>query len=276
MVGLLARAAVGAAQGLGEGIAETSKDRVKAKRAKALEGFRQGNRREIVTTQQNRADTRATATATSADARAVRKAASDTARSDAQIAGREKVARISAQSRRDVAARKKPNPKDATSAQDRIIARHTVTDDQDVKTIDHESAAVALEADGHKNAAAEQRRMAKGKADLADQAAAEVQADLDVEDAAGTFSSDASDFKKDGGSRTRFRARRVREIKKELKADREGGPKPAPKTPPEQESRGAGTTEDPFRITTQAEFDVVKIDEWYINPADNKIYQRKK
>ena len=114
--------------------------------------------------------------------------------------------------------------KDRTAAQDRIIARHTETDTYGSEAIDHAAAAISLEKEGWKTAAAQQRRLAEGKSVGDDKAAAEEQADAEVDDKAGLLRSDNEDFKKDGGSRTRYRARRVREIMAERKGDRTGKP----------------------------------------------------
>lgn len=103
-------------------------------------------------------------------------------------------------------------PTDTTSAEDRIIQRHFSRDENEIKAIDREGAATELEARGFKKAAQAQRRKAKAIRNQDIRAEAEAQADAEVEEKAGTFSTDAEDFKEDGGSRIRFRARRVREI----------------------------------------------------------------
>ena len=115
---------------------------------------------------------------------------------------REKTARIAA-----------GKPKDTTAAEDRIIKRHVELDENEFEIVNHEAAAVELEGRGFTQAAAAQRRKAKGIADVDLQQRAEDFADQMVDEQSGAFSFDSSDFKDDGGSRTRFRARMVREFK---------------------------------------------------------------
>lgn len=125
---------------------------------------------------------------------------------------REKIAKITAASREKAARITAGKPTDTTSAEDRIIKRHVTTDENGLETINHEGAATELEARGLKKAAQAQRRKGKAIVDQENRNIAEVQADAEVEEKAGAFSTDATDFKEDGGSRIRFRARRVREI----------------------------------------------------------------
>lgn len=108
-------------------------------------------------------------------------------------------------------------PKDTTSAEDRIIQRHVSADENALETIDREAAATELEARGFKKAAQAQRAMVKATRDIEIRDTARTQAKAEAEEKQGIFSSDASDFKEDGGSRIRFEARREREITAELK-----------------------------------------------------------
>lgn len=125
---------------------------------------------------------------------------------------REKIAAAANVSREEAARITAGKAKDTTAAEDRIIERHVEIDENGVEIVDHEAAAVELEDRGFKKAASAQRRKDKGIADQDIRKRAEQFADDMVEEQAGFISSDAADFKDDGGSRTRFRARMVREF----------------------------------------------------------------
>ncbi len=129
--------------------------------------------------------------------------------------------------------------KDNTAAEARIIAEHQIFNDfGKVIGVDHRAAGIDLRNRGFIKAAEAQERKGKAIATSDNRTRAEAQADGEVDDLAGAFSSDAVDFKKDGGSRTRFRARRVREIM----AESEG------KTPPPtREAATSGTEATPGR-----------------------------
>ena len=127
-------------------------------------------------------------------------------------ASREKIGAAANRSREKAATITAGKPTDTTAAEDRIIKRHIEVDENGIETVNHEAAAVELEERGFKKAAAAQRRRSKGIIDLDIRKRAEEFADKIVEEQASFFSSDESDFKDDGGSRTRFRARMVREF----------------------------------------------------------------
>ncbi len=164
---------------------------------------------------------RASATATSAaDARQL--AAETTAK------GRVEAAKVTA------------GNKDTTAAEDRIIERSVETDENGNERVNHEAAAVELEAAGFKKAAAAQRRKAKAIDNLDIRKRAEEFADARVDEQAGTFSGDESDFKEDGGSRVKFRARMVREFIAE-----NSGQTQAPATQPAAAATGPYTGDAP-------------------------------
>lgn len=115
----------------------------------------------------------------------------------------------------------------------------------------------------------------------AERADARRQAEAEASDKAGWFSTDASDFKDDGGSRSAFIERRTNEI---LRARRGSGgeqkPTDAPKpqgAPKAEAPSGTGSRNDPFRATTQAHI------EWFKTSApagtvievDGKLYTKK-
>ena len=101
---------------------------------------------------------------------------------------------------------------DTTSEEDRIIQRHVRTDENGLESINHEGAARELKEKGLMKAAAAQLRQAKAIKDQELRKRAEEFADARVEEQSWTLSSDEIDFKEDGGSRARFRARMVREF----------------------------------------------------------------
>ena len=144
---------------------------------------------------------------------------------------------------RERAAGIKATKTDTTAAEDRIIERNLVLDEfgQPTSAINHEAAARDLEEQGFKKAAASQRRKAKGIADLDLRRRAEEFADQAVEEQDTFLSSDDVDFKDDGGSRTRFRARMVREFI----AKNSGQPAPAPATRP-AETKPPAPAGDPY------------------------------
>ncbi len=130
---------------------------------------------------------------------------------------------------------------DTTAAEDRIIKRHIEIDENGNETVNHEAAATELEERGLKKAAVAQRRKAKGIADQDIRKRAEQFADEMVDEQAGTFSTDTSDFKDDGGSRTRFRARMVREF-----IVKNGGKSASPPATRPAETRPAETGGGPY------------------------------
>ena len=156
-------------------------------------------------------------------------------------ASREGIAAASNISREKAATIRAGKATDTTAAEDRIIKRHIEIDENGNETVNHEAAAVELQERGFKKAAVAQRRKSKGIADQDIRKRAEEFADQLVEEQAGTFSSDASDFKDDGGSRTRFRARMVREFI----AKNSGSSAPAPTTRP-AETKPPAPAGDPY------------------------------
>jgi hypothetical protein len=118
---------------------------------------------------------------------------------------REKAARIRAGKASDSSAAEK-------RAFDSLVEIHTVTDENGLEATDWNAVATGLDEKGFGKLAKAARSRGKGIADLDIRQRAEQFADDLVEEQAGTFSTDATDFKDDGGSRTRFRARMVREF----------------------------------------------------------------
>jgi hypothetical protein len=127
-------------------------------------------------------------------------------------ASREKIGTAANVSRERAATIRAGKATDTTAAEDRIIKRHVDVDENGNETVNHEAAAVELDERGFKRAAAAQRRKAKGIFDQDIRKRAEEFADQMVEEQDTFLSSDDVDFKDDGGSRTRFRARMVREF----------------------------------------------------------------
>lgn len=171
---------------------------------------------------------------------------------------REKTARIAA-----------GKPKDTTAAEDRIIKRHVEIDKDLNETVNHEAAAVELEGRGFKKAAAAQRRKAKGIADVDLQKRAEDFADQMVDEQANPLLPDSVDFKDDGGSRIRFRARMVREFKSK------NGGKPlstqAAKAAPTAPAPGPAATGNPYvgDVQPPGHPDAKRADDgfWYVKRA---------
>lgn len=116
--------------------------------------------------------------------------------------------------------------KDRSAAEKRAfdleVEINTTTDDLGEETTDWNAVADGLQARGFKGVARSARKRGRAIQDKEDTAIAEAQADREVKEKAGTLSSDASDFKEDGGSRDQFRARRIREIEAKLRKDRGG------------------------------------------------------
>ncbi len=149
---------------------------------------------------------------------ATNKAASK--RSEAEITSREKIAGIAAASRERVATAK-ASGRDTSAAEERafknLLEIHTSTDDKtgDVTT-DWNAIAQGLEDKGFDTLAKSVRGRGQGIADLGIRKRAEAFADARVEEETGfftdIFTGDDTVFKKDGGSRVRFRARMVREF----------------------------------------------------------------
>ena len=166
-----------------------------------LEGVKQGNRQGLLGERLGREDVRQILSDEAAGER----------RTEASRSA-ENVAKITAGSRKAVAEIAAGKPTDTTAAEDRIIKRHVEVDENGIETVNHEAAATELEERGFKKAAAAQRSRAKGIADQDIRQRAEKFADEMVKEQSGTFSLDSSDFKDDGGSRTRFRARMIREF----------------------------------------------------------------
>jgi hypothetical protein len=131
------------------------------------------------------------------------------ARLDKKIESAEKIAGIKATRSTGVSAAEKRDF-------DMLTKLNTEADDNGLETVNWAAVAEGMEAKGHKTMAAQARKRGKEDAELSAQTQAEEQADAEVNEKAGTFTGDGSDFKEDGGSRTRFRARRVREIKAEI------------------------------------------------------------
>ncbi len=117
---------------------------------------------------------------------------------------REKVARIAAGKPSDSSAAEK-------RAFDSLVEIHTVADENGLEATDWNAVAEGLNEKGFGNLAKSARSRGKGIADLELRKRAEQFADQMVDEQADPFHTDARDFKEDGGSRTRFRARMVRE-----------------------------------------------------------------
>ncbi len=195
------------------------------KRALELEGVRQEGRRGLLDAGNAAATERLGLNIVSREKVAGQAASSRERLASEATTSREQIASQAAKSRERIGAAANASReraakitagklRDTTAAEDRIIKRHPVLDEfgQETGATDHEAAAVELEDRGFKKAAAAQRRKAKGIADLGIRKRAEEFADQMVEEQDTFLSSDDVDFKDDGGSRTRFRARMVREF----------------------------------------------------------------
>ena len=180
-----------------------------------LEGVKQGNRQGLLTQQlqsdlglaeirEAGAGTRTAATIAGAGER--RTAASRSA---------ENVAKITAGSRKAVAEIAAGKATDTSAAEKRafdiLVKIHTVADENGLEATDWNAVAEGLNEKGFGKLAGSARSRGKGIADLEVRKRAEQFADQMVKEQSGAFSTDASDFKDDSGSRTRFRARMVRE-----------------------------------------------------------------
>lgn len=114
-----------------------------------------------------------------------------------------------------------------------MVTIHTVTDENGLEETDWNAVADGLDEKGFGKLAKAARSRGKGIVDLDHTKTAEAQADAEVEEKASFFSTDATDFKEDGGSRVRFRARRVREIIAERSGKEAVGPYVGEAPPPE-------------------------------------------
>ncbi len=224
----------GLLQGFGRGLVLSGKEKRDAalkkleqdsaqKRALELEGVRQEGRRGLLDAGNTAAAERLELNIGSREKVAGQAASSrerlaseaSTSREDIASKGaasRERIGAAANVSRERAATIRAGKATDTTAAEDRIIKRHVDVDENGNETVNHEAAAVELDERGFKRAAAAQRRKAKGIFDQDIRKRAEEFADAMVEEQSGTFSTDTSDFKDDGGSRTRFRARMVREF----------------------------------------------------------------
>lgn len=120
-------------------------------------------------------------------------------------ASRERVAKIGAGVKTDSSAAEK-------RAFDSLVKIHAVADENGLEATDWNAVADGLDEKGFGNLAKAARSRGKGIVDLEIRKRAEQFADQMVDETSGAFSTDASDFKEDGGSRTRFRSRMVREF----------------------------------------------------------------
>ena len=125
-------------------------------------------------------------------------------RNRASIASREKVAAAKGKTADSSAAEKR--------AFDSLVKINTVPDDNGIETTDWNAVADGLEAKGFGKLAKSARSRGQGITDRKNRAIAKEQAAAEADEKSGIFTSNATAFKKDGGSRTRFVARREREI----------------------------------------------------------------
>lgn len=220
MAGLAAYAGAGALKGGGEALEKRTVEAVKAKKEQALEALRQRNR---IGLEDKKAGDRRGLLDT--------KHGYDTELLDIREEGENKRNAASNASRERAAGIRSDKKTDSSSAESRAwkmsVEAATKTDENGLETVDWKAVADDMKARGYKNAAQSAQRQAKGVEDTDIQRQAEEQADKEIEEIAGVFTTDAQDFKEDGGSRTRYRARRIREIKEELSG---GGAKKGPET----------------------------------------------
>ena len=131
-------------------------------------------------------------------------------------ASREGIAAAATASREGIAKIAAGKPSDTSAAEQRafdsLVEIHTVTDENLGETTDWNAVADGLESKGFGKLAKSARSRGKGIADLEVRKRAEQFADEMVDEQSGFISTDAADFKQDGGSRVRFRARMVREF----------------------------------------------------------------
>lgn len=184
-----------------------------------LEGVKQTNRQGLLTEQLQSTLGLAELREGGANARNAATIKGSGERRTAASESAETVANIGADSREtvaNIAAGARSTPADSSAAEkrafDSLVKIHTVADDNGIEATDWNAVADGLEGKGFGKLAKAARSRGKGIADLELRQRAEEFADQMVEEQAGAFSFDSSDFKEDGGSRVRFRARMVREF----------------------------------------------------------------
>ena len=249
----------GLLSGIGQGLVEQGKETGKAKRETALQKFElllkkveQKNRLEVEGVKQKGRRGLLDASNTAAmerlglnlgnreDIAAGTNKAAGERRTEASRSA-ETVANIGAASREKAAEIAAGKATDTTAAEDRIIKRHVQIDKTSlVETVDHEAAALELEANGFTKAAAAQRR--KGKAIQKEADRREVQPIVEERvDALDSFwGSDAEDYKQYGGSRSKAVIAITAEEMKNLQDARSGR---AGKTPATKSAAAGG---DPY------------------------------
>lgn len=253
----------GLLSGIGKGLVLTGKQKYERamkrfeqeraqKDALELEGVKQKNRHGLLSQQQMNAMERlGVEIGGRKDAETVTNKASGDIRAEASRSA-ETVANIGADSREavaNIAAGAKSTSADSSAAEkrafDSLVKIHTVADENGLETVDWNAVAQGLDEKGFGKLAGSARSRGKGIADLDTRRRAEQFADQMVDEQSGAFSTDASDFKEDGGSRTRFRARMVRDYI----AKNGGGAAEAPATRPAT-ARPPAPAGDPYTSET--------------------------